>query len=118
MDQRAEATAAPTDAPAERAARAVFLVGEAIALVYYVVISRPMWFYLDEWDFLAHRTAGDVTRLFKPHFGHWSTLPILQGVEMGRPSLIGLEVQMADGKLAGVRISGKAVKVTEGTLYA
>jgi trans-2,3-dihydro-3-hydroxyanthranilate isomerase len=48
----------------------------------------------------------------------WTNLPILQGVEMGRPSLIGLEIQMTEGKLSGVRISGKAVKVSEGTLFA
>jgi trans-2,3-dihydro-3-hydroxyanthranilate isomerase len=47
----------------------------------------------------------------------WSTLPILQGVEMGRPSLIGLEVNIENGALAGARIAGKAVKVSEGTLY-
>ena len=47
----------------------------------------------------------------------WQTLPILQGVEMGRPSLIGLEVQIEAGKLAGARIAGKAVKVSEGVLF-
>jgi trans-2,3-dihydro-3-hydroxyanthranilate isomerase len=44
----------------------------------------------------------------------WNTL---QGVEMGRPSLIGLEVQVTDGKLSGARIAGKAVKVSEGVLF-
>jgi trans-2,3-dihydro-3-hydroxyanthranilate isomerase len=47
----------------------------------------------------------------------WHTLPILQGVEMGRPSLIGLEVQIENAALAGARIAGKAVKVSEGVLY-
>lgn len=47
----------------------------------------------------------------------WHTLPILQGVEMGRPSLIGLEVQIENTALAGARIAGKAVKVSEGVLY-
>ena len=46
----------------------------------------------------------------------WHTLPILQGVEMGRPSLIGLEVHIANGALAGARIAGKAVKISEGLL--
>ncbi|MBY0564027.1 MAG: PhzF family phenazine biosynthesis protein [Hyphomonadaceae bacterium] len=46
----------------------------------------------------------------------WHTLPILQGAEMGRPSLIGLEVNIESGALAGARIAGKAVKVTEGRL--
>lgn len=47
----------------------------------------------------------------------WHTLPVLQGVEMGRPSLIGLEVEITGGKLSGTRIAGKAVKVSEGTLF-
>lgn len=47
----------------------------------------------------------------------WHNLPILQGVEMGRPSLIGLEVKIEGGALAGARITGKAVKVMEGTLH-
>ena len=46
----------------------------------------------------------------------WHTLPILQGVEMGRPSLIGLEVEIAGTKLTNARIAGKAVKVSEGAL--
>lgn len=47
----------------------------------------------------------------------WHTLPILQGVEMGRPSLIGLEVEIMGTKLAGARVAGKAVKVSEGVLF-
>lgn len=47
----------------------------------------------------------------------WHTLPILQGAEMGRPSLIGLEVHIEKGALAGARIAGRAVKVSEGVLH-
>jgi trans-2,3-dihydro-3-hydroxyanthranilate isomerase len=47
----------------------------------------------------------------------WHTFPIQQGVEMGRPSLIGLEVELENGRLAGARIAGKAVKVSEGVLF-
>jgi trans-2,3-dihydro-3-hydroxyanthranilate isomerase len=47
----------------------------------------------------------------------WHTRPILQGVEMGRPSLIGLEVEIKDAALSGARIAGKAVKISEGVLY-
>ncbi|GAM97627.1 phenazine biosynthesis protein PhzF like [alpha proteobacterium U9-1i] len=61
--------------------------------------------------------AGALARFEKLDDG-WHTLPILQGVEMGRPSLIGLEINIEAGALAGVRIAGKAVKVSEGTLYA
>jgi trans-2,3-dihydro-3-hydroxyanthranilate isomerase len=47
----------------------------------------------------------------------WQSLPILQGVEMGRPSLIGLEVKIENGALAGARIAGKGVKISEGVLF-
>jgi trans-2,3-dihydro-3-hydroxyanthranilate isomerase len=46
----------------------------------------------------------------------WHTLPILQGVEMGRPSLIGLEIHIEAATLAGTRIAGKAVLVTRGEI--
>ncbi|MEJ0058773.1 MAG: PhzF family phenazine biosynthesis protein [Terricaulis sp.] len=46
----------------------------------------------------------------------WTQLPILQGVEMGRPSLIGLELELDSGALKAVRISGNAVKVSEGAI--
>lgn len=61
--------------------------------------------------------AGVLAR-FEPLADGWTTLPILQGVEMGRPSLIGLEVNIENGALAGARIAGKAVKISEGVLYA
>ena len=60
--------------------------------------------------------AGALAR-FEPLGEGWSTLPILQGVEMGRPSLIGLEVNIENGALAGARIAGKAVKISEGVLF-
>ena len=40
-------------------------------------ISRPMWFYLDEWDFLANRTAFNLGDLFRAHNEHWVTMPVL-----------------------------------------
>jgi trans-2,3-dihydro-3-hydroxyanthranilate isomerase len=46
----------------------------------------------------------------------WHTLPIVQGVEMGRPSLIGLEIEITSAVLSGARIAGKAVMVSEGDL--
>ncbi len=60
--------------------------------------------------------AGVLARFEKLADG-WHTLPILQGAEMGRPSLIGLDVQIQHGALAGARIAGKAVKISEGVLY-
>ena len=43
---------------------------------------------------------------------------IEQGMEMGRPSRIRLEIDVEGGKMAGARIGGHAVKVAEGVLYA
>lgn len=43
-------------------------------------------------------------------------LAIVQGVEMGRRSEIGLEVEIAGGLLARVRLSGAAVRIAEGML--
>ena len=60
--------------------------------------------------------AGALAR-FEDLPDGWHTLPILQGAEMGRPSLIGLEVSIENGALAGARIAGKAVKVSDGVLY-
>jgi trans-2,3-dihydro-3-hydroxyanthranilate isomerase len=54
---------------------------------------------------------------------HFDALPsgthraiVEQGFEMGRPSLIALEMDVAPGRLQGVRIGGDAVVVGEGTL--
>src|SRR6187402_542689 len=55
----------------------VFVLAELVALVFYMSISRPMWFFLDEWDFLANRTAFNLHDLFVPHNEHWVTLPAL-----------------------------------------
>lgn len=59
--------------------------------------------------------AGVLAR-FEDLPDDWHTLPILQGVEMGRPSLIGLEVHIDGGQLVAARITGKAVKVSEGVI--
>ncbi len=45
-------------------------------------------------------------------------LLIEQGYEMGRPSLIRLEIVIEGRSIAAVRIGGQAVKVAEGTLFA
>jgi trans-2,3-dihydro-3-hydroxyanthranilate isomerase len=59
--------------------------------------------------------AGVLARFDNPP-EEWSTAPILQGVEMGRPSLIGLEIKIENGALVAARIAGKAVKVSEGSI--
>src|SRR5690242_10824647 len=39
--------------------------------------ERGTWFQLDDWDFLAARTGGNVGDLFRAHNQHWVTLPIV-----------------------------------------
>jgi len=55
----------------------VFGAAEVIALFFWLSISRRLWFDLDEWDFLVQRRAGNLGDLFRPHNGHWTTVPIL-----------------------------------------
>ena len=62
---------------AARAAALVFVIGEAVALTFYLWVGRGIWFDGDEWDFLTNRSAGSLHDLFFPHSQHWSTLPIL-----------------------------------------
>jgi len=57
--------------------------------------------------YLARRAGKDEGTL------RWT---IEQGFEMGRPSLIYLEADMAEGAIAAVRVGGTAVRVTDGTL--
>jgi trans-2,3-dihydro-3-hydroxyanthranilate isomerase len=59
--------------------------------------------------------AGAIMHFDRPGEG-LSRYPIEQGVEMGRPSLINLELEVRNGALSGARIGGHAVKVSEGTL--
>ena len=59
--------------------------------------------------------AGAVHHFDRPLDGapqYW----IEQGIEMGRPSRIRLELDIAHGAIAAARIGGHAVKVAEGTL--
>ncbi len=60
--------------------------------------------------------AGVVARFETPGDGA-NAFPIEQGVEMGRPSLIGLTIEMEGGALRETRISGGAVKVSEGVIF-
>jgi trans-2,3-dihydro-3-hydroxyanthranilate isomerase len=46
------------------------------------------------------------------------TWAISQGVEMGRPSLIELEVDREGGQVTAVRVGGRAVVVSEGSILA
>lgn len=56
---------------------------------------------------LAPMAQGDGTHTFA----------IRQGIEMGRPSELGLLLEKTGGVLSRVRLSGHAVKLAEGTLF-
>jgi len=60
--------------------------------------------------------AGAVMCFDAPTDGS-TPLLIEQGVEMGRPSKIRLELDVEGGKLTAARIGGHAVKVAEGALF-
>lgn len=60
--------------------------------------------------------AGAIMHFDGPTDGV-SQLWIEQGLEMGRPSRIRLELNVDGGKLAAARIGGHAVKVAEGRLF-
>ena len=60
-----------------RAALAVFVALEVVAMPLLVAWGHRGWFNGDDWDFLALRKAGDIGDLMRPHFGHWTLLPIL-----------------------------------------
>jgi trans-2,3-dihydro-3-hydroxyanthranilate isomerase len=59
--------------------------------------------------------AGAIMRFDAPGPGSHRFV-IEQGFEMGRPSLIGLELDVAGGRIEGARIGGDAVVVARGTL--
>lgn len=60
--------------------------------------------------------AGAIVRFDQPPDGE-PRLWIEQGLEMGRPSRLSLELEIAGGELKGARIGGNAVRVAEGTLF-
>ena len=65
----------------------------------------------------AASLAGAIARFDQPPGGSHHYV-IEQGFEMGRPSLIGLEIDMDGGAVVEGRLSGEAVVVARGTLSA
>ncbi len=61
--------------------------------------------------------AGVIAKFDQPPGGGHRYV-IEQGFEMGRPSLIGLEIDMDGGAVAAARIGGEAVVVARGTFNA
>jgi len=64
-----------------RYAAAAHYVTLAGALAFWAWLGRGLWFFGDEWDFLAHRGVFHLpsshSGIWFPHNEHWSTLPIL-----------------------------------------
>lgn len=66
----------------------------------------------------AAASFAGVLMQFEPLGSGEHDVEILQGVEMGRESRIGLQLKIEAGALAAVEIAGDAVVVAEGVLYA
>ena len=60
-----------------RAALVLFGAIEVVSIPLLLWWGRNVWFISDDWDFLARRTGGSPSDLIRPHFEHWTTLPIL-----------------------------------------
>jgi hypothetical protein len=60
-----------------RLALAVFVLIEFGAGALFLWAGQDQWFFLDEWDFLANRSAGSLNDWFRTHYEHWTTLPML-----------------------------------------
>jgi hypothetical protein len=54
-----------------------FVALEVVAFPLMVAWGHNLWFGIDDWDFLATRSIGNVGDLVRPHFGHWTTLPVV-----------------------------------------
>ena len=50
---------------------------EVLALPLLLFWGRGWWFWADDWDFLAARTAGNAGDVFRGHYQHWTTVPVL-----------------------------------------
>jgi len=61
----------------DRAAVVSFGVAELVALVLRLHWARGAWFGVDDWDFVASRTVGNVGDLFRAHLDHWATMIVL-----------------------------------------
>jgi hypothetical protein len=54
-----------------------FVAIEVLSIPLFVFFGRRWWFWADDWDFLAARTGGSAKDLFRGHYQHWTTLPVL-----------------------------------------
>ncbi len=67
-----------TGVPVSRSVLAAHAVVLAAAVAFWAWVDRHLWFYGDEWDFIARRGVFHAPlSIWFPHNEHWSTLPIL-----------------------------------------
>ena len=76
-DVEAEPAAPRTDRFARDWPLFAFAAVLVVALPLLMFWGRHGWFTQDDWDFLSARTIGNAGDLFRAHFQHWTTLPIL-----------------------------------------
>jgi hypothetical protein len=74
MAPSAEPERRPAPVEGSRAALIVFVVAAVVGFFGYFVIGRHMYFFSDDWDFLA-RMSIRPHDLFKSHGGHLVALP-------------------------------------------
>ncbi len=60
-----------------RVALIAFVAVQIAAIPLLLSWGHKWWFWADDWDFLADRTAFNAGDLFRSHYQHWTTLPIL-----------------------------------------
>ena len=105
--------------PPEHAAVFVFAPGPAGGEAHYRARMFAPTFGIRE-----DPATGSAVAAFAAVLAGYGHLPngehrrlVQQGVEMGRPSDIGLEISVRDGTIHAVRISGPAVRIAEGHLF-
>ena len=60
-----------------RVALVAFVAVQIVAIPLLLSWGHKWWFWADDWDFLAARTGGDFGDLFRSHYQHWTTLPVI-----------------------------------------
>jgi len=68
--------ARPVPGTSARAAAVTFGVVEVVGFIVYVIAARRIWFFRDDWDFLAGRSLN-VSDLLRQHGGHLVALPLV-----------------------------------------
>ena len=61
--------------PSARAAALVFAAALLAGFIFYVVEARNVWFFRDDWEFLAGR-GFNLHDLLRQHGGHFVALPL------------------------------------------